>query len=133
MAGPRKRSKCGDAVDDAVGADLGGVIGEDGQAGAGAGLDEDGLDVEVEIDGAAQGGVEWRHYGGDDYAGDRGHVDIAQREELTHEHAELVDGDLAAGGDAPVGEQLGGGLGRGFGVREAVEAEDGVGVAYIDG
>jgi hypothetical protein len=31
----------GDAVDDAVGADLGGVIGEDGQACAGAGFDED--------------------------------------------------------------------------------------------
>ena len=101
----------GDAVDDAVGADLGGVVGEDGQAGADAGLDEEGLDVEVEIGGTAQGGVERRDDGGDDDAGDVGDVDArrAKRSRKSMPNSSTVM--LAVGGDAPVGEERGGGSG----------------------
>ncbi len=87
----------GDAVDDAVGADLGGVVGEDGQAGADAGLDEERLDVEVELGGAAQGGVERRDDGGDGDAGDVGHGERAQGEEVAEEDAELVGGEVRGG------------------------------------
>jgi len=119
----------GDAVDDAVGAHLGGIVGEDGQAGADAGLDEQRLDVAVELGGAAQGGVERRHDRGDGNAGDLGDVQRAQGEEVAEDDAKLVDGGVAVGGDAPVGEQGGGRAGSG----EAVEAEDRVGVADVDG
>ena len=119
----------GDAVDDAVGADLGGVVGEDGQAGADAGLDEEGFDVEVELDGAAQGGVERGNDGGDDHAADLGDIERAQGEEVAQDEADLVDGEGAVGGDAPVGDQSGGFAGGG----EAVETEDRVGVADVDG
>ena len=60
----------GDAVDDAVGADLGRIVGEDGQAGADAGFDEERLDAAIEFGGAAQGGVERGDDRGDDDAGD---------------------------------------------------------------
>ena len=119
----------GYAVDDAVGADFGGVVGEDGQAGAGSGFDEEGLEVEVAFGDAAEGGVERRDDGGDDDSGDGGDIERAEGEEVAEEDGELVDGDVAAGGDAPVGEEFGGG----FGCGEAVEAEDCVGVADVDG
>ena len=118
----------GDAVDDAVCADFGGIVGADGETGAGAGLDEEGLDVEVELGGAAEDGIERRDDGGDGDAGDGGDIERAEAEEAAEEDAELVGGDVALGGDAPVGEELGG-VGRG----EAVETEDRVGVAYVDG
>ena len=119
----------GDAVDDAVGADLGGIVCEDGQAGADAGLDEDRLDAAVDLGGAAQGRVERRDDRGDDDAGDLRDVHRAQGEEIAEENAKLVDGGVAMSGDAPVGEQRGGSLRRG----QAVETEDRIGVAYIDG
>ena len=69
-AGSLKNSIGGDAVDDAVGTDLGGIVGEDGQAGADAGFDEQRLDAAIEFGGAAQSGVERRDDRGDDDAGD---------------------------------------------------------------
>ena len=98
-----------------------------------AGLDEERLDVEVELGDAAQDGIERRDDGGDGDAGDGGHIQRAQGEEVVEEHAELVDGYVAVGGDAPVGEQGGGGGRRGLRVGEAIEAEDRVGVADVDG
>src|ERR1019366_6236366 len=91
---------CGDAVDDAVGSDFGGIVDEDGHAGADAGFDEERLDVEVEFDGVAQGGIERRDDGGDGDAGDLGDVDGAEREEVAEEDADLADGGAAVGGDA---------------------------------
>ena len=61
----------GDAVDDAVGADLGGVVGEDGEAGLDAGLDKDGAEVEVEVADVAEGCVGGWNDGGD---ADAGHI-----------------------------------------------------------
>ena len=121
----------GDAVDDAVGAHFAGIVGEDGQASADAGLDEERLDFEVELAGAAQDRVERRDDGGDGDSGDLGGVDSAQGEELAVEDADLIDGGIAMRGDAPVGDE-----GRGGGIAgsgEAIEAENRVGVADIDG
>ncbi len=120
----------GDAVDDAVGADLGGVVGEDGDAGAGAGLDEEGLDVEVELDGAAEGGVERRDDGGDGDAGDVGEVEGAEGEEVAEEDAELVEGEVARVVMRQSARRVAGWV---AGCGEGVEAEDGVGVADVDG
>jgi len=52
-----------DGVDDPVGADVDGVVGEDGQTGADAWFDEERLEFEVELDGSAQSGVERRNDG----------------------------------------------------------------------
>ena len=63
--GAAEHVECGDAVDDAVGADFAGVVGEDGEAGLDAGLDEERLDLEEVFADAAQRGVERRDDGGD--------------------------------------------------------------------
>jgi hypothetical protein len=119
----------GDAVDDAVGAYLRRIVGEDGQAGADTGFDEEWLDATEVFGGAAQGGVERRHDRGDNNAADLRNIERAQSEEVAEENAKLVDGGIAVGGDAPVGEQGSRGLWRG----NAVETENRVGVADVDG
>ena len=68
--GAAEQIEGGDAVDDAVGADFAGVVGEDGKAGLDAGLDEERADVEEGFADAAEGGVERRDDGGDGDAGD---------------------------------------------------------------
>ncbi len=106
-----------------------GVVGEDGQAGLDAGLDEEGLEVEVELADLAQDGIERRDDRGDDDAGDDGHLEVVEGEEVLEDDAALGGGLVDGRGDAPVGDELrrlrlGG---------EVVEAEDRVGVADVDG
>ena len=96
-----------DAVEEAIGAEVGGVVGEDGDAGLDAGLDEHGLEGEEALGHGAEGGVEWRDDGGDGDAGDDGEVEVVEAEEALEEQAELVGGVLAVGGGAPSGDGLG--------------------------
>ena len=116
----------GDAVDDAVGADFGGIVGEDGEAGFDAGLDEEGLDLEENLADAAESRVEGR-----DDRGDGDAVDVIEgvtggEEEAAEGDADLVEGLVAGCGDAPVGDEF-------RGRAEAVETEDRVSVACVDG
>ena len=61
------------------------------------GSTKSGLDAEVELDGAAQGGVERRNDGGDDHAGDLAAIERAQGEEIAEDDADLVDGEARGG------------------------------------
>ena len=109
-----------------------GVVGEDGEAGADAGLDKEGALLEVLLADLAEDVV----HGGDDRrdgdAGDGGEGVAVGFKETAEDDAELVRGAGAGGGDAPVGDgggvKVGGGTGGG-----TVEAEHGVGVADVDG
>ena len=117
---------CGDAVGNAIGAKLGGVVDQQLHAGLDAGLDEERLDVEVGFADLAQRGVDGRNDGGDDDVGDLARRHAVHLEKIDEEDAVLVDGLRAMRGDAPVRGELG------LGAIELVEAEGRVGVADIE-
>lgn len=115
-------------VDDAVGADLLGVVHEDRDAGLDAGFHEDGGHVSVVAPGDLAQLVQDRGDGG----ADRDAVDavaefVAEQRVHAHqaleEHGQFVGGAAGVGGDAPVLDDL----------LPVEQAEDGVRVAYVDG
>jgi hypothetical protein len=117
-----------DAVDDAVGACLTGIVGEYGKAGLHAGLDEERTDVEEGFAEAADGGIERRDDRGDGDAGDDFRREPTHAEQGLEENAELVGGLFVGGGNAPVSHHV-----RGFGaVCGREETKYRVGVADIE-
>ncbi len=116
----------GDAVGDAIGAKLGGIVDEHLHAGLDAWLDEHRLDVEVGFAHLAQRGVDGRHHRSDDDVRDLAGRHAVHLKEVHEEDAVLVDGLRAMRGDAPVRGELG------LFAIELVEAESRVGVADIE-
>ena len=133
--------KGGNGVGEAVRAQFRGIVDQDGHAGFDAGFNEERIDVEAGFADLAQRGFDGRHDRGDDDVRDLAGLDAIHLEKVDEEHAVLVGGLLVMGGDTPVGDE--GGLFGGFRrlrcgrdarvvLVEAVEAELGVGVAYIE-
>jgi hypothetical protein len=127
IAGAAVELDRGDRVDDAVRADLLGVVGEDRDARLDAGFDEDGGHVAV----VAAGHLAQFVQDGRDGGADRDAVDaVAQllSEEGVHAHqaleeyGEFVGGAARVRGDAPVLDDL----------LAVEQAEDGVRVAHVD-
>ncbi len=131
----------GDGIDEAISAQFGGIVDEDGHAGLDAGFDEEGLDAEVLFADLAQCAFDGRDDAGDDDVADLIGVHAVHLEKIDEEDAVLVGGLVVMGGDAPVGGEFG--LGDGgrlwlagssgeLGFGQAVEAEYGVGVADVE-
>src|SRR6185312_10320941 len=97
--------ECGDAVDDAVGPDFAGVVGEDRQAGFDARLDEQRLDLEERLADPAQGRIERRNDRRDSDAIDARERLVAHREQVLKLRCDLVGGLFIGCGDAPIGDQ----------------------------
>ena len=120
--------ECADTIGDAVGADFAWIVGEDGQAGFDAGLDEKRLLAEVAIAKLAKDPVDGRDDGGNDTAADGGGVDILALDEASDENALLVGSLAGARADAPGRAEVAGmALGR-----ERVEGDHGVGVVDVE-
>ncbi len=93
-------------VDDAIGADLGGIVIVHRHAGLDARLDEQRARVEVSFADLAQGGVERRHHRRDHGALHRAHFQSIHRKQIAEENAVLVNGLGLDGRDAPVRDEL---------------------------
>ncbi len=128
----------GDGVDDAVGADFGGIVIVDGHAGLDAGLDEQWFRVEVALADLAQHGVERGHYRRDHDAVNAGGFKAGHGKKIAEEDAVFVNGAALPRSDAPVGYEAlvarrdgGAAIGMEFGYA-GKNSEDGVSVADIE-
>ena len=94
-----------DAVRNAIGADFGGIVGEDGEAGFDAGFDEERLQAEVAAAELAEDPIDGRDDGGDDNAADGSAFDAFALKKAADEDAVFIGGLTLTRADAPGGAE----------------------------